>query len=132
MRRRDGWPALLAAFLAERQDMPFAWGGNDCVTFSVAWVARLTGRTLIAVDWSDARGALQALERAGGMRQAWTDKLGRPSQNWREARRGDVGLAEVEGRECGVICTGATWAGPDLAGLQHLPLSAAALVWNIG
>ncbi len=132
LRRLPGWEMRLATFLEERRPRPFEYGGNCCASFAVAWVACLTGETVWQVDWTDARGARAALERAGGMRAAWEATLGRPTQNFREARRGDVGLIDIDGRLCGVVCTGATFAGPGVEKLEHRPLRDAQLVWRIG
>lgn len=132
LHRLPGWEMRLAAFLEERRPQPFAWGTNCCASFGIEWVRILTGETVWQVDWTDARGAKTALERAGGMRAAWEATLGRPSQNWREARRGDVGLIDIDGRLCGVVCTGTTFAGPGVEKLEFPPLRDVQLVWRVG
>ncbi len=132
VRRREGWPERLDEFIASRLRTPFAWGLNDCATFAIDWVTELTGEVVWAVTWRSAREAQETLDRVGGMRAAWIGALGQPTQNWRSARRGDVGLVDIAGRQCGVVCTGQTWCGPDVERLQHLSLRAALLVWHIG
>lgn len=130
--RRPDWPARLAAFLAARHARAFEWGPNDCASFAIAWVAELTGETVFEVTWSDARGAAEAIAAEGSMREAWTRTLGAPCQNWREARRGDVGLTDIDGRLCGVVCAGATWCGPGVDRLHHLPLERVQVFWKVG
>lgn len=41
--RLPDWPDRLAAFFAERQAMPFAWGTNDCCQFAAAAIEAMTG-----------------------------------------------------------------------------------------
>lgn len=132
LQRLPGWERRLTTFLEERRDRPFVWGSNCCASFAIAWVACLTGETVWMVDWTSAREAKESLDRAGGMRAAWTATLGRPSQNFREARRGDVGLIDIDGRLCGVVCTGATFAGPGVLGLVQRALADAQLLWRVG
>jgi hypothetical protein len=130
--RRPDWTARLAAFLEERSDRPFAWGTNCCASFAIAWVETMTGRTPFAVDWTAAASAEEKRRAVGGMRQAWREALGPEQQNWRTIRRGDVALVDIDGRDCGVICTGTTLAGPGVERMVHLPLDRAVLVWRIG
>lgn len=130
--RRPDWPMRLAAFLEARAAMPFKWGTNCCASFAIAWVEEMTGRTPFAVDWTDAASAEEKRRLLGGMRQAWRDVLGAETQNWRMIRRGDVALVDIDGRDCGVVCTGTTLAGPGVERLMHLPLDRALLVWRIG
>lgn len=130
--RRQDWPMRLAKFLDARRDLPFAWGTNCCASFAIAWVLEMTGQRVFDVDWIDAASAEEKRRAIGGMRQAWRDTLGPEQQNWMAVRRGDVALVDIDGRECGVVCTGTTLAGPGVERMMHLPLDRAVLVWRIG
>lgn len=126
------WDLELARYLRDRRDRPFEWGGNDCASFAIGEIAAIAGRVVWPIAWTNALEAARAIEAAGGLVDAMTATLGRPSQNWRQARRGDVGLVEMQQRDSVVVCTGQTWAGPGIQGLEHVNLSAARLVWAVG
>ena len=131
--RRSDWPARLARFIAARSAVPFEYGKQDCTSFGIDWVRECTGVEVTPIDWTSEREALEAVRRAGGLRQAISSKLGQPRQNWREARRGDVGLTDgITGRDSVVVCAGLTWVGAGKEGLVHLPLARAMLVWQVG
>lgn len=133
LRRLPRWPERLATFVESRRAMPFAWGSNDCVTFCADAVQAITGaRVLSEIGWTDEASALAAFEAAGGRVAAITGALGRPVQNWREARRGDIVLAEQEGIVVTMLCLGPTLCGPGVDGLGFKPASGARLVWRVG
>lgn len=132
LQRIAHWDLALAGLLRDRRDRPFEWGANDCASFGIAAIETIAGRPVWAVDWTNALEAQRAIAAAGGLVAAMTGAIGTPSQNWRTARRGDVGLADQQGRDSVVVCTGQTWAGPGIRGLEHLKLPAARLVWAIG
>ncbi|MES2904636.1 MAG: hypothetical protein V4696_10665 [Pseudomonadota bacterium] len=67
MRLRD-WEARLSAFLAERRDMPFAWGSMDCALFATAAAAAQTGDDRAAEyrgTYTDRKGSAAALRCLG-------------------------------------------------------------------
>lgn len=76
--------------------------------------------------------AARAIDEAGGMVAAWTSVFGHPIQNWREVRRGDVGLVGFEGRDIASVCTGFDLCGPGPERLEFFRLDAARLYWRIG
>lgn len=132
LHRLAHWDLALAGYLRDRRDRPFEWGANDCASFAIGAIEAIAGRLVWPVDWSNALEAARAIEAAGGLVDAMTRSIGTPSQNWRTARRGDVGLVDMQERASVVVCTGQTWAGPGILGLEHLKLPAARLVWAIG
>lgn len=132
MKKFEGWEMRLAAYLRARQDMPFAWGSNDCASFCIGAIREMTGVTVYTVEWTTALQSERASEEAGGPLAAWTAALGRPGQNWAEARRGDVCMVELGGRQIVMICTGQTLCGPGPAGLEHLPVKEARHVFRVG
>lgn len=132
MRRLPHWPDRLDAYVESRRLMPFDWGANDCVTFAAGAVAAITGVTVLTPTWTTAMEAARALEEAGGMAEAVASVLGRPSQNWKEARRGDVVMAEQDGRNVMMVCVGAQLCGPGLDRLGFHPITTGRLVWRVG
>lgn len=133
LRRLPRWEDRLAAFVESRRALPFAWGSNDCCAFCADAIEAITGTRVLAVDWQpDEASAMAAIEAAGGLVTAITALLGRPGQNWKEARRGDIALAELhDGKRVPMLVMGAYLCGPGLDGLQFLPLGAARLIWRI-
>lgn len=141
LRRLPRWPDRLATYVESRRGMPFAWGSHDCFTHITGAVEAITGaRDLYPVTWTDALSAMRTIEKHGSYEAMVSSVLGRPSQNWREARRGDVVMAEQEddGRWAAVwrrptmLCVGATLCGPGVDGLVFRPLNDAVLVWRVG
>jgi len=115
MKRVLQWERELRGFLIERRDMPFAWGTNDCASFSAEWLRRCTGQTLFTPDYADAQGAARRL--AQGMREQVSAVLGPMRTDIRSARRGDVGLVPVGDREALGVVEGRYVASPGERGL---------------
>ena len=132
LRRLETWPDRLQEFVESRRRTPFAWGSNDCCTFAVDAVEAVTGARVWAITWVDERGALRALADAGGAAVAIATALGRPSQNWQDARRGDICLVDQDGRDVPLLCIGLALAGPGVEGLAFRRLDEARLVWRVG
>lgn len=133
LRRLPRWEDRLVAFVESRRTMPFAWGSNDCVSFCIDAVHVITGtRAPIEITWTDEASALAAFEAAGGRVAAISSVLGRPGQNWKEARRGDIVLAEQNDIVVTMLCIGAYLCGPGVNGLEFKPTSSARLVWKVG
>ena len=131
--RRDNWPNLLAQFIEQRRDQPFAWGVNDCCTFAADWVQLCTG-----VDYAQAwrgryvsgLGAVRVLDDAGGV-EALLDALGLQRVAPQQAGRGDI-VAQQAGRGVTLgICLGVTTAFVAEAGLVFGPLSSVETAWRI-
>lgn len=132
LRRLQRWPDRLTAFVDSRRAIPFAWGSNDCVTFCIDAVQAITGTRVLEPTWTDEASAMAAFEAAGGRVAAITGVLGRPSQNWAEARRGDIVLAEQDDIIVTMLCVGADLCGPSVSGLEFKPARASRLVWRVG
>ncbi len=102
MTRRDNWPALLDAFLAERRERAFCWRAHNCALFAADWVRELTGVDLAERFRPKVEGPLSALRivrQAGGLTvlvdEACTAR-GWPSVPAAYARRGDLVLTPTE------------------------------------
>lgn len=133
MSRRQDWPRELQVFCRERRSMPFAWGQNDCALLAADWVWRCTGHDPIAHlrgAWHDAVSAARQIDALGGLYNAVTEILGPPiSPSF--ARRGDVALIEIEGRETLSVCVGEHALGPAADGALLAPMTAATAVWIV-
>lgn len=68
----------LAAWLAERAAMPFAWGSsaNDCVSFYAGAARAMAGFDPIkGLRWTTERGAARVIGRMGGMAAAVSSRM---------------------------------------------------------
>lgn len=132
--RIPGWELHLAAYLAARHALPFAWVENDCVTFAAGAVAAETGEgaaDLVPAGYTDRRSAIAALRRLGGLEQAVEQVLG-SSQAPALARIGDVGVCTGGGRRFLAVCNGTTWLGPGPHGIAAVGLLDAICSWRVG
>jgi hypothetical protein len=138
LQRLPDWPERLVAFFAEREEAPFAWGTNDCITFAAAVVHAITGRQLLEglQPWNDEGSAAQRLAEAQGMVAAIRSRLGPPLPTPRLAQRGDVLLvrAQREGKRVRfvAVCDADRWAGPHRGGLGRGAMAQACMAWGIG
>jgi hypothetical protein len=68
MTRKLNWESLLAQFLESRRLQPYAWGTNDCCTFSADSILALTGVDIAEEfrGYKDQDGALAAIKRVCG------------------------------------------------------------------
>lgn len=121
--RFPDWPERLAAFLASRHDMPFAWGSNDCAIFAADCILALTGEDAAKAwrGYKSALGARRRIQKAGGMSGF---AAGLEAVPILRANRGDIVLATCEGLEMfGVLPGNGQYCAPGEFGLVHRPLS---------
>ena len=131
--RRDNWPNLLAQFIEQRREQPFAWGVNDCCIFAADWVQLCTGEDY-AKAWrgrySTPINARRFLNEAGGV-EALVEALGLQRIESPLAGRGDI-VAQETGRGMTLgICLGETTAFVAKAGLVFGPISNVETAWRI-
>lgn len=133
MKRKHTWQIDLAALLAARADMPFAWGSNDCCLFAADSVQAMTGVDHMQPfrGYQTARQALEMLAKEGGLHQAVLKALG-PDMPVGMAAVGDVLLMHHDDRELLAICNGATALAPGKNGLVTLPIAQAMAAWRVG
>jgi hypothetical protein len=122
--------AALAAYVAGREAVPFAWGTNDCVTFAAGAVLALTGRDPLAGigTWKTERGALLQLRRRGGLIAAVSSVL--LPIPLAHAHRGDICAVPGPDGTFLMVAEGITLVGPELAGLKRLPRTAMVNAWS--
>lgn len=131
MRVRD-WEQHLSAFVAERMQMPFEWGRNDCCLFAADAVKAMTGTDHAAGlrVHTSALEAVRLVEQRGGLRQIATAALGE-SVSPLMATVGDVVLLVNEGRELLAVCNGGTVLAPGEQGMVALGMDAALAAWKV-
>lgn len=132
--RLPGWPEALAAFIEERRHVPFAWGSNDCATFAADALLAMTGFDVLADlrhRWATAAQADAVLSDMGGLLQAASALLGQPLAQVRQAQRGAVVLARMQGAAImGVRLDSARWCAPGAAGLLWRPAAEVRFAWG--
>jgi hypothetical protein len=133
MQRIENWPTALAAEIAARLALPFAWGSNDCCQFVAACVHAMTGESFAPRfgKYHTELGASRILSRAGGLASLVSDVLGEPiSVMW--ARRGDIVLVREHDRSLLAIVDGERWLAPAPEGLASGYVLSAHMAWKVG
>ena len=133
VKRLNTWPKLLSEYMQGRQNMPFAWGSNDCMAFVAYAVEALTGEQLFAEygGYTDEAEANAMLEANGGIEGILTVVLGQPSTRGMMAKRGDVVLLNLPNPTAGIVDdTGQRIALVSKSGLLRCKLEKAKLSWS--
>lgn len=119
--------AKLTEYIADRKEIPFEWGKNDCCLFVGDWVALATGED-VAADfrgkYSNEKGAFKLLFKQGlnDVKSIFKARLN-PEINPYYARRGDLALVRHNGELVGGIIQINAVACVGDNGLIHLPLT---------
>lgn len=132
MKRQD-FAERLVELIDSRQDVPYAWGANDCVTFAAACVIATTGVDPIAEirgRWDSAASAVSMLAELGGLEAACDARFTRRSTPLL-MQRGDIGLCLAGGRESLAVCVGVHCAAPGDDGMLFVPLTDIQIAWEV-
>lgn len=130
--RPQNWPALLGQYVDDARGKAFAWGVNDCVTFSGGWVGLVTGQNPAArfvekyADEAEAR-AIMASHGVDDYESAGRFLFGEPDVLTVRADRGDIVLAA----DALGICLGLTGAFVTLSGLVFLRRDKFRKFWRV-
>ncbi|MBK5203870.1 MAG: hypothetical protein JJD98_00225 [Polaromonas sp.] len=131
--RLHDWQICYERFVSERQNMPFAWGSNDCCTFAADCVLALTGADVALPELRTHTTELQAarlLKKHGGVAGIATTALGEPIAALL-ANVGDVVLTDMGGGDTLAICNGSSCMAPGPHGLVHLGMDTARACWRV-
>lgn len=130
--RLPNWQERFSDFGKVRASMPFAWGSNDCCTFSAAAVEAVTGVNPMATvaPYATETAALRLIAAAGGLQALAAEYLG-ASVAPLMASVGDVVLVLNEGREMLAVCNGTIAAAPGEVGVVMVGMDAALAAWRI-
>ena len=138
MRRVEGWPLKLSAFLRGRNSVPFLYGSNDCMMMLADVVMLLTEfdpATAYRGTYSTEEEAAEILEAQGGMQNFITNQLGvEPTENVLTAHRGDAAMMPTPyGPMAGVVDDSASRIAVPLSDqltLVRFPLTKATFIWR--
>ncbi|HWL06206.1 MAG TPA: hypothetical protein VNQ99_14955 [Xanthobacteraceae bacterium] len=118
MTRREDWEARFAAVVERHSRLPFTWGQSNCVYLAADVVEAITGEDPCPDQrgCADERDYLRRLAAQGhdDIGDAFAARL--PEIPPAFARRGDVGVIDVDGRDAGVVVIGAEVIGKDRDG----------------
>lgn len=150
--RTPDWPERLAAWLAARGNMAFAWGVNDCALFAADGVLELTGVDLAAGlrgSYASREQAAAVLARHGGLQAIVAARLPAYPSPLR-CHRGDVVCvqAPVDAPELdlstqsstagehrwtlGLVAGNGYWAVPGLRRIVYRPMAEVQHAYAVG
>ena len=127
----EGFTGLLTDYIEGRRDKPFAWGANDCVTFSMDWVKHMRGKDPIADlrgKWQDAPSAARVIDSLGGLLAETDRRFKRIDQAF--AQRGDIVAFSVNGHLGLYVCRGTHAVGPGLDEMMLISMRDAVAAWE--
>jgi hypothetical protein len=120
----------LIAFIDSRQNAPWEWGTNDCISYVLGAVEAQTGRKILDVKWKSSATALRKLKKYGTLEAALDAHFERIAPAF--AKRGDI--AGVPDEQFGIhtaIVEGATLVGPGEKGNWRGPRSEMTIAWSV-
>lgn len=132
MIRREDWLDQMWSTIEAYKDQPFAWGDNDCCSFSAKVVDAMCDSNFaerLSEKYSDEDSAIRYIVEEGGMEKAISGYLGKSKTS--RAQRGDVVLFEGALGETLGICVGSTIASVYESGVVYLPRSQTICYWTI-
>lgn len=148
MQRKAGWEERFAAYLAEAQRTPFAWGRHDCLLFASSDIQALLGYDPAAQwrgEYADEIEALRFLRRylgsdadlsraIGLAAERIASEIGAKEQHRAFVKRGDVALVRGEMHETLAVVDDSArrLAAVTPKGLIRLPLTAGLKFWAVG
>jgi hypothetical protein len=127
--RREDWPERLSDYLESQRDVPFCWASHSCAAFAAGAVEAMTGQPVEMPRVESARDAVRMLEERS-LRDRVDDVFG-PEIVPAFARRGDLVLVDLAGRESVAVCIGADAAGPGPDGLVVVPMALVIAAWRV-
>lgn len=128
--RQANWPELLAQYINDQRAKPFVWGEHDCATFAAGWINVCTGKAIALPNYSSAVDAA-VITRKKALREWAIETLGEPYEKPLTAKRGDIVLADYEGREgFGVVIANGI-AAPGADHLLIVPIQKTAVAWPV-
>lgn len=129
MPRLQTWPEALAAYFDARRNVPFAWGTNDCSSFAAGAIEAMTGEAPPLPEYEGAAGAARELA-VQPLRERVEELFG-PEILPAFARRGDLILMLLEGRETLGVCDQDRIACAGTDGILLAPRSIAVAAWRV-
>lgn len=134
MVRLEGWENKFSNYLDEKRNMPFKWGDNDCILFAAKGLEIITGEDYYSkyLPYNNEEEAKNILKKNGGFAGIIKKSLGKPHDNYKKARRGDLVLLKIPNITCGIVDdSGKFIACPSENGIVRYPISNAYKIWSV-
>jgi hypothetical protein len=132
MNRANEWPELLFDFFERKRNQPFEWGKNDCAGFVIDAIETLTGETVASElrGYRSASGAARRIREKGGM-ESILISLGFERIEIGFAQRGDIVIADMDGREIyGIVAGNGFYCSPGEEAMLSRPMSEVTSVYR--
>lgn len=118
---------ILADYIASKLSVPFAYGVNDCILFTVGWAEISSGRKYLPeVIWKNEKEAVSLVKKNGGLVAVFDNNFTRIEPNF--AQDGD--LTVVDG--IAYLFSGPQIVSVSKSGLVFQNRMAAKEAWNHG
>lgn len=127
--RLPDWQLRFSEFVSARQNMPFAWGRNDCCVFAAEAIKAITGQDHAAEFrgiYRTVKTADRLMNEMGGLEAIASRFLGDPVS----PKMAAVGDIVMTGNTLGV-CNGSTIIGPGKDGIAVIPMAEALKAWKV-
>lgn len=125
----------LEQYISERRCLPFDWGTSNCCHYVSGWVRSQLGYDPMSglPVTPSAHAAKRLVKVLGGMRKAWSTRLGSPGIPVEMAQIGDIVLVPLENGNAVGICVGRGVSLVDERGfIIQVPMTAGLHAWRLG
>lgn len=83
----------LHEYITSKKDLPFEYGTNDCVLFSIGWINIASGKNYLeGMSWSNEQEAAAEIEKQGGLIKAFDARFTRIEPGY--AKDGDLTVCD--------------------------------------
>ena len=116
---------ILAHYITDKLSVPFEYGVNDCVLFTVGWAELATGKKYLPEKiWKNEKEALDLIKKHGGLIAAFDQHFKRIEPNY--AQDGDLTIVDGIAH----IFSGAAIVSVGKHGLLNKNRLAATIAWT--
>jgi hypothetical protein len=83
----------LPEYIISKLNIPFEYGVNDCILFTIGWIEISTGKKYLPAKlWKNEKEALKLIKKNGGLEKVFDDKFKSIEPNF--AQDGDLTIVE--------------------------------------
>jgi hypothetical protein len=83
----------LPEYIISKLNIPFEYGVNDCILFTIGWIEISTGKKYLPAKlWKSEKEALKLIKKNGGLEKVFDEKFKQIEPNF--AKDGDLTIVE--------------------------------------